>query len=197
MTNIKTSDTWVLWPTKICPSFYDLAANQIISGKYNFILEFEFRINNVSQNTGERGTILSINPNYFVLHYYNEYLSAIHMTTNGGETHNIHQDLPYTIKIGQTHKLKIENIEFSDFFVYIDNKKVFSTNNFVETKDAQIFLGSETFPWSSNDLNSCDMDLFDFKLYHNNELVCHHDFNNIIHNKFVDLTNNCNFIHKL
>jgi hypothetical protein len=41
------------------------------------------------------------------------------------------------------------------------------------------------------------MDLINFKLYHEDTLISHHDFNNIIHNKFVDLTNNCNFIHKL
>ena len=194
MTNIKTDETWVLWPTKICPSFYDLAGNQLISGNHNFTLEFEFRINRVN---GERGTILSVNPNYFVLHYYDEYLSAVHMANNESPVHNLHQDIVYTIKLNQIHKLKIVNLDSSDFFVYIDGKKVVATQNFVTTNDAQIFLGSETFPWNSPDLNSCDMDLFDFKLYHNDVLVCHHDFNNIIHNKFVDLTNNCNFIHKL
>lgn len=194
MRNIKADETWALWPTKICPSFHDLAANQMISGNHNFVLEFEFRINSIN---GERGTILSVNPNYFVLHYYNEYLSAVHMANNGSPTHNVHQDIPYKIKLGQTHKLKIENLDNSGFFVYIDDEKVVSTENFVTTNDPQIFLGSERFPWLSPDLNSCDLDLFDFRIYHNNVLVCEHDFENIIHNKFVDLTNNCNFIHKL
>lgn len=197
MKNIKADETWVLWPTKICPSFYDLGGNQMISGDYNFSFEFEFKINEISKNSGERGTILSINPDYFVLHYYSEYLSAIHMSTNGSESHNLHQDIPYTIKVGQTHKLRVENIAFSDFIVYIDDKKVLSTQNFTTTKDPQIFFGSETFPWGTPDLNSCDLDLISFKLYHDNVLVSNHDFNNIIHNKFVDLTNNCNFIHKL
>ena len=197
MKNIKTSDTWVLWPTKICPSFFELGGNQVISGKYNFSFEFDFKINEISKNSGERGTILSINPNYFVLHYYNENLSAIHMSTEGSETHNVHEDIRDIVKIGKVHKLKVENIDFTNFNVYIDNKKVLSTHNFNHTNDPQIFFGSETFPWGSPDLNSCDMDLINFKLYHEDTLISHHDFNNIIHNKFVDLTNNCNFIHKL
>lgn len=194
MTNIKVDETWVLWPTKICPSFHDLAGNQLMSGNKNFTAELDFKINKVN---GERGTILSINPNYFVLHYYNEYLSAVHMANNDSPSHNVHVDIPYIIKIGERYNLKIVNLDSSDFFVYINDRKVVSTQNFVKTDDPQIFIGSETFPWNSPDLNSCDMDLYRFKLYHNDILVCDHDFNNIIHNKFVDLTNNCNFIHKL
>lgn len=197
MTNIKTNETWALWPTKICSSFYELAANQIISGKYNFTLEYEFKINEVSKNTGERGTIISINPNYFVFHYYSENTSAFHIATNNGETHNTHFDIVQTIKIGQKYRLKIINLQFSDFIIYIDDKKVFTTSNFVNTDNPQIFLGSESFPWTYNDYNSCDLDLYEFKLFHDDNLVCHHDFNKIIHNKFVDLTNNCNFIHKI
>jgi hypothetical protein len=187
----------VLWPSSICSSFYDLPANQVISGDKHFKFELEFKINEVSKNTGERGSIISINPNYFVLHYYNDVVSAIHMSTDGRKRHNVHEDIYRTIKIGQVHKLKIENIDFSSFNVYIDDKKVLSTQNFNVTNNPQVFIGSETFPTASQDLNSCDMDLYDFKLYHDDKLIAHHDFNNIIHNKFVDLTNNCNFIHKI
>ena len=119
------------------------------------------------------------------------------MSTEGSEIHNVHEDIRDIIKIGKVHKLKVENIDFTNFNVYIDNKKVLSTHNFNHTNDPQIFFGSETFPWGSPDLNSCDMDLINFKLYHEDTLISNHDFNNIIHNKFVDLTNNCNFIHKL
>jgi len=194
MTNIKTNETWVLWPSKICPSFFNLPANQIISGNHDFSFELEFKINKIN---GERGTILSINPNYFAFHYYSDVLSAIHMSTEGKKRHNIHEDLFNIIKVGKKHKLKVENVYFTEFNVYIDDVKVLSTSNFNVTNDPQIFFGSETFPWKEPDLNSCDMDLYSFKLYHENELVCEHDFNNIIHNKFVDLTNNCNFIHKI
>ena len=43
----------------------------------SFSFEFDFKINEVSKNSGERGTILSINPSYFVLHYYNENLRKV------------------------------------------------------------------------------------------------------------------------
>jgi len=197
MINIKTNDTWVLWPTNVCSSFFDLPANQVISGNKNFTIEMDFKINSISENSGERGTVISFNPDYFVLHYYNEQISAVHMSTNGSKTHNFHRDLRGKISVGETHKLKIVNLEFSDFIVYIDDNKVLETKGFVETKDPQIFLGSETFPNNITDLNSCDMDINEFKIFHNDELICHHDFSKIIHNKFVDLTDNCNFIHKL
>lgn len=197
MTNIKTNEIWALWPTNICPSFYDVAGNQVISGDNDFSFELDFKINEVSKNSGDRGTIISINPNYFVFHYYNENLSAIHMATNGSETHNIHQDIPNLIKLGETFNLKVVNVDSSSFNVYINGNIVLSTNNFNTTNDPQIFFGSETFSIDEPDLNACDLDLYSFKLYHWDKLISNHDFNNIIHNKFVDLTNNCNFIHKL
>lgn len=197
MTNIKTNEILAFWPSSICPSFFNTSGNSVISGNSNFVFELEFKINSVSENTGERGTILSINPNYFVLHYYNENLSAIHMATNGNETHNIHQDIPNLIKLNKPYKLKVINVDSSEFKVYIDDVIVLSTNNFNTTKDPQILIGSETFSSDTPEVNSCDIDLYDFSLYHNDVLIAKHDFNKIIHNKFVDLTNNCNFIHKL
>lgn len=194
MTSIKTFDTLVLWPTSICASFYDLPANQVVSGNYNFTLEFDFQINAIS---GERGSIISINPNYFTLHYYNERISAFHLSTDNKPYHNIHQDLINVIKLGQRCKIRLVNVENTEIIIYINDKQVTKINQFSETKDPQIFLGSETFPNGAKNINSCDMDLYEFKLHHNNELICHHDFNNIIHDKFVDLTNNCNFIHKI
>lgn len=197
MTNIKINEILSLWPTNICESFYDVPGNHIISGDKDFTFELDFKINKVSENSGERGTIISINPNYLVLHYYNENLSAIHMSTNGSETHNLHQDLTNIIKIGKTYNLKITNIDSSHFNVYINGDNVLSTENFNITKDPQILFGSETFSSDEPELNACDIDLFNFKLYHGERLISHHDFKTIIHNKFVDLTDNCNFIHKL
>jgi hypothetical protein len=197
MTNIKTNEILAFWPTSICPSFFDTPGNTIISGNCNFSFDLDFKINLVSENSGERGTIVSINPNHFVLHYYNEDLSAIHMATNGNETHNIHQDIPNLIKLNKVHRLKVVNVDSSEFKVYIDDVKVLSTNNFNITKDPQILFGSVTFSIETPEINSCDIDLYSFRLFHNDVLISKHDFNKIIHNKFVDLTNNCNFIHKL
>lgn len=194
MKNIKTDETWVMWPTSICPSFFDNPGNSAISGNHHFSFELEFKINSF---VGERGTILSINPNHFVLHYYDDYLSAIHMGTDGRKRHNVHEDIYKIIKLGKVHKLKVENLYSSEFNAYIDDNKVLSTKNFNTTKDPQILFGSETISNDGLATNSCDIDLYSFKLYRDEDLISNHDFNNIINNKFVDLTNNCNFIHKI
>lgn len=194
MKNIKTDETWVMWPTSICPSFFDFPGNAAISGNNKFSFEFEFKLNSF---VGERATIISINPNYFVFHYYSEITSAIHMSTDGRKRHNIHEDIYNTIKLGKVHKIRVENLYFSEFNVYIDDIKVMSTKNFNTTNDPQIFFGSETIPHNESNTNSCDIDLISFKLYRDDELISDHDFNTIINNKFVDKTNNCNFIHKL
>ena len=44
MLSIKNKEPWAFWPTRVCPSFFKLAGNQVISGKYNFKLELDFTL---------------------------------------------------------------------------------------------------------------------------------------------------------
>jgi len=60
-----------------------------------------------------------------------------------------------------------------------------------------MLFGAGNFPWHDENHHYCDLDLHEFKLYHEEKLVSHHFFTKFIYEKSFDITNNCNFIHKV
>ena len=60
-----------------------------------------------------------------------------------------------------------------------------------------IIFGAGNFPKNGFNLNYTDFNLHEFKLEVDGELVSHHTFEKFIHDKSYDITDNCNFIHKL
>ena len=191
MLSIRNKEPWAFWPTRVCPSFFKLGGNQIISGKYNFKLELDFTIRQVY---GEKSTIFSILPIYTSLNYYNEHMSNIDVHTENGMDWSEIKD---TIFINKKHKVTVENKAGSTFSVLIDNKKVIETQKFSHVNDPQILFGAGNFPWHDENHHYCDLDLHEFKLYHEEKLVSHHFFTKFIYEKSFDITNNCNFIHKV
>src|SRR5210317_2065223 len=191
MLSIRNKEPWAFCPTRVCPSFFKLAGNQIISGKYNFKLELDFTIRQVY---GEKSTIFSILPIYTSLNYYNEHMSNIDVHTENGMDWSEIKD---TIFINKKHKVTVENKAGSTFSVLIDNKKVIETQKFSHVNDPQMLFGAGNFPWHDENHHYCDLDLHEFKLYHEEKLVSHHFFTKFIYEKSFDITNNCNFIHKV
>jgi hypothetical protein len=191
MLSIRNKSPWVLWPTRVCPSFFEISGNQVISGKYNFQLELDFSIKGTY---GEKNTIFSILPIYTSLNYYNDHTSNIDVHTNDGMAWSEIKD---SIFINKRHKVIVRNEANSKFEVFIDDKKVIETKNFSHVDDPQILFGAGNFPWHNENHHYCDLDLYEFKLYHDDSLISHHIFNEFIYEKSVDITNNCNFIHKI
>lgn len=191
MLNIKNKEPWAFWPTRVCPSFFKLAGNQVISGKYNFKLELDFTLKKVY---GEKSTIFSILPIYTSLNYYNEHMSNIDVHTENGMDW---KEIKDTIFINKRHKVIVENQAGSAFTVSIDNKEVIKTQKFSSVKDPQLLFGAGNFPWHNENHHYCDLDLHEFKLYHEKKLISHNFFTKFIYEKSFDITNNCNFIHKV
>lgn len=191
MLSIRNNSPWAFWPTRVCPSFFKLAGNQILGGQYNFKLEFEFTL---IKTYGDKSTIFSILPIYTSLNYYNEHMSNIDVHTNNGMDWGEIKD---TIFINKRHRVTLTNQIDSVFNVYIDDKKVFETTNFSQVPDPQLVFGAGNFPWHHENHHYCDLDLHELRLYHEDVLVAHHDFKKFIYEKAFDLTGNCNFIHKI
>ena len=60
-----------------------------------------------------------------------------------------------------------------------------------------IIFGAGNFPRNNFNLNYVDLDLYKFEILVNNNLLAKHDFEDFIFDKSVDITDNCNFIHKI
>jgi hypothetical protein len=190
MLSIRNKQPWVFWPTRVCPSFFELSGNQIITGKYNFKLEIDFTLIGVY---GDKSTIFSILPIYTAFNYYNEHMSNIDIHTEDGMKWTEIKDI---VSLGKRHKIILENVDKILSF-YIDSKKIIEVQNFSHINDPQLVLGAGNFPWHNENHHYCDLDLHEFKLYHNEELISHHLFDKFIYEKSYDLTDNCNFIHKI
>ena len=191
MLSIRNKEPWTFWPTRVCPSFFKLAGNQVLAGKYNFRLEVDFTLKDVY---GEKNTILSILPVYTSLNYYNEHMSNIDVHTEHGMRWSEIKD---TIKLNKKHKVTLINKANSNLTVFIDNNQVIEVEAFSSVEDPQLILGAGNFPWHNENHHYCDLDVHEFKLFHDDELISHHLFDNFIYEKSFDITNNCNFIHKI
>ena len=191
MLSIRNKQPWAFWPTRVCPSFFKLSGNQILGGKYNFTLEVDFTL---IGTYGDKSTIFSILPIYTSLNYYNEHMSNIDVHTENGMDWSEIKD---TIFINNKHKVVVKNQIDSIFEVSIDGKKVIETKNFSQVPDPQLVFGAGNFPWHHENHHYCDLDLHEFKLYHEDVLIANHDFKEFIYEKAFDLTGNCNFIHKI
>ena len=191
MLSIRNKDLWCFWPTRVCVEFFDLPGNAVISGQYNFKLELDFAVKGIH---GDKATIFSILPIYTTLNYYNEHMSNVDVHTKDGMKWN---DIKEVIKLNKKHKVTITNVANGAITIEIDNKVVFEGEGFSEENDPQLIFGGGNFPYNEESLNYSDLDLYEFKLYKDEELISHHKFEEYIYDKSVDLTDNCNFIFKL
>lgn len=191
MLSIRNKEPWVFWPTRVCPSFFSLSGNQLLTGRYNFKLEIDFTLIKTYE---EKATIFSILPIYTAFNYYNEHMSNIDIHTEDGMRWSEIKDI---VSIGKRHKIVLENKNKSILSFSIDDILIIEVKNFSYTDDPQLLLGAGNFPWHTENHHYCDLDLHEFKLYHENELISHHIFNEFIYEKSVDISGNCNFIHKI
>ena len=191
MLSIRNKEPWCFWPTRVCKEFYKLPGNAVLSGKYNFEFELDFTIRKVYE---DKATIFAILPIYTALNYYNEHMSNVDVQTEDGMKWN---DIKNIVKLNKRHKVNVTNIANGTITIKLDGTTVFEAEGFTNNDDPQMILGGGNFLYNDNNHNHCDLDLHEFKLSNDGELIAHHTFEDYIHDKTVDLTGNCNFIFKL
>ena len=191
MLSIKNKEPWAFWPTRVCSGFFKQAGNQLISGTYNFEFSLDFTIR---KTYGLKSTIFSILPIYTCLNYYNEHMSNIDVHTENGRDW---REIKDTIFINKKHNVTVKNQANAKFTVFLDNKVVIETQQFSHVKDPQMIFGATNFPWHQDNHNYCDLDLHEFKMTHDGKIISHHKFNKYFYDKSFDISNNCNFIHKI
>lgn len=194
MLKISKGNPYVFWPSSICDTFPENPANRILSGQYNFAFELEFII---TDNSNTQKTIFTLIPRFTGLDVYLD--KTLFTVTYQDETKVY--DLNRILNVNERYKLRLENIPNTELRLFINEEVVVKedlSNKCLGINDSpHIIFGAGNFPKNDFNLNYLDMELYAFKVFKEKELLADHDFNYRIHDKFVDRTNNLNFIHKL
>jgi hypothetical protein len=194
MLNISRGNPWLFWPDSICDSFPETPGNRILTGEHYFKFTLVFTLNDTSDS---QKTIFTIVPKFTGLDIYPN--SSTLVITCEDKTEYF--KLPKLFNVGEKVKCVVEHSPKEFFRLFINDKLIYNLELngrvFGIEKSPHILLGSGNFPDKDFNLNYTDLDLFEFKLENSEQVIAHHLFNEFIFDKSVDLTGNCNFIHKL
>lgn len=194
MLEIRKGNPWIFWPSSICDTFPLNPSNKKLNGKSSFILDINFTL---LDDRKEKKTIFSLLPMYSGYDCDNG--CDIFLYNDGEKTHT--KVLPNLVLSNKKTNIKFE---------YIYNQSIeLSVNNIIQTRvemkdktlgyseSPHIIFGAGNFPKNNFNLNYTDIDFHEFKLTIDGVLTSHHTFEKFIHDKSFDLTENCNFIHKI
>lgn len=194
MLTINKGEPWIFWPSSICDTFPEDPSNKKLSGEYNFSFEVDFK---VIDNSTSQKTIFTLIPCFTGFDIYPD--KSIFTVTYQDETKVY--PLKKIINIDERYIIKVENVPNSVLRLFINNEVVVEeklNNKVLGINDSpHIIFGAGNFPKNDFNLNYLDMELYSFKVFVDGNLTTDHDFKYRIHDKYVDRTDNLNFIHKL
>ena len=199
MFNIPKDDVWVFWPTTICNTFPEDAGNIYLNGKQHFKLELDFEL---TDETDHYKAIFNILPAYSMLKLLRDrmiFVASFDDSTK--EDHN----LPLLVQLNHRIYLTYEFEPDEYIKLFIKNNTTGDEINFHINMKGRVFkyedepfivLAGDNIPERSDKEHFTGVAFYEFKLLHRERLLSHHTFDEFIHEKSVDKTGNCNFIHK-
>lgn len=194
MLNINKGEPWIFWPNSICDTLPENPANKVLSGDQYFKITFDLELTDTSDN---QKTLFTIVPRYTGLDLFYDKMKLT--ITCEEEVHYI--DLPLLITRNERVVIVLEHLPKEYFRLFINNNEVYShslmNESFGIADNPHVIIGAGNFPKNDFNLNYTSFNLFEFKVEDKKEVLAHHLFNEYIFDKSVDITDNCNFIHKL
>lgn len=194
MLRIKKGHPWIFWPSSICDSLPVNPGNKLLSGDKYFKLTLNYIIKDSSE---DQRTLFTIVPKFTGLDLYKT-KSVLTVTC---EDRAEYIELNYIGIENKKTELVIEHYPELFFNLFIDNILIHKVDlkgrSFGISDSPHLILGAGNFPKNNFNLNYLDVDFLEFKLESKNEIISHHIFQEFIFDKSVDITGNCNFIHKL
>ena len=200
MLNITKDEVWAFWPTTVCNSFPEDPGNLYLSGEKHFKLELDFML---TDETDHYKAIFNILPAYSMLKLLRDRM--IFVASFEGDIKEDH-NLPLLIKPNERINLTYEfqPDSFINLFIKnvdtgneIDFKINMKDRLFKQEKEPFIILAGDNLPKHSDKEHYTDVTFYEFKLYSDEKLLSHHTFDEFIHDKSVDKTDNLNFLHKI
>lgn len=199
MLAIPKDDVWVFWPTTVCTTFPEDAGNLYMNGKRPFKIEMDFEL---TDETDHYKAIFNILPAYSMLKLLRDRMIFVVALEDGTkEDHN----LPLLVNVNEKVFLTYEYIPEESIKLFIYNKNTGDKIEFTVNMKNKVFkleeepfivFAGDNIPQHSDREHFTGVTFYDFKLYSEEKLLAHHDFKEYVHEKSVDLTGNCNFIHK-
>lgn len=194
MLQINKGEPWIFWPNSICDTLPENPANKILSGDQYFKVSFRLIL---TDNSYEQKTLFTIVPRFTGLDLYGDSMKL----TITCEDKPDYIDLPLLIKPDEEAEIVLEHSPKEFFKLFINNNEIYSlgleNRCFGIADNPHIIIGAGNFPKNDFNLNYTEFKLLEFKVEDRENLLSHHLFEEFIFDKSVDITDNCNFIHKL
>ena len=192
MLSINKGEPWIFWPSSICDTLPTNPSNKLLTGNQYFKIKLT---GEVLEPSDEVQTLFCILPEYTGLNLHKDKLTFT-LTYNTGAKY---YELPLLIK--DKFEIVIEHIPYSSFNIFINEHKetykLSKNESFGFSQNPHIIFGAGNFPENGFNLNYTKLNLNTFILENEKEIITNHDFKEFIHDKSVDKTGNCNFIHKI
>jgi hypothetical protein len=194
MLKIDKGQPWVMWPDNLVSNFIEHPANKIFDhdGDFNFTMKFE-----LPEPIKEKKTLIAKLPSYFGLDIVPDGCLLIYRYKSAIETFHLFEECTWDVNIIYT--LVIEKIG-DKLTIKIDDKVSFNLDLIFRLgydDNSHIIFGAGNFPKNGFNLNYLPVNLHHLSIIKDNELISEHNFETFIYDKSFDLTDNCNFIHKI
>ena len=185
---------WTLWPNSICPSFIENPALNQLKGDnyYKVDIEFEYTENNFSTMKD----VFCIVPKYTGLSVFEKRIFI-------GIGYYDQDDWIGTdmfIEPNTREKFTYEHFPSDKLVVYRNDEVGFEyklkERPLGVMSEPIVFIGTNRHE-TQDQSEDTDIIVHDFKIYGTEGLICHHDFNEIIHGKSIDKTGNLNFLYQI
>jgi hypothetical protein len=193
MLKINKDNIWVMWPDFLVDNFIEYPSNKIFDYEGDFNFSLEFKLSNI---VNEKMTLFAKLPTYFGIDIESHGLLMVY-SEEGNDTKYLTKNYQWVpnkkysleiIKSGFNIKLSINDELLFDIDL---------STKLVSDERPHIIFGSGNFPKNGFNLNYFDGVLCYLSIKKDNVLISEHTFDKFIHNKSYDLTNNCNFLHKI
>lgn len=191
MIGISRRQPWLFWPNSICPSFSDKAAADILKGDKYYDLEIEFSFTGMGKKD-----LFGIVPNYTGF-------SVVDKRVFLGIGYHDNDEwfgLEEFIEPGKKHSVKFINKPNESLVVILNSREIYKADlnarPLAIMDNPQMFLGAAYWP-TKDESDEIDFHLYKLIISSDKEMLAHHTFEKFIHSKSFDLTDNCNFLHKL
>ena len=194
MLKINKGEPWIFWPNSICDVLPENPGNKILTGDQYFKVTFKLVLTDTSF---DQKTLFTIVPRYTGLDLYGD---SMKLTITCEDTVE-YIDLPLLVIPDKETLITVEHEPKEFFRLFINNELVYDYRlegrSFGLADNPHIIIGAGNFPKNDFNLNYTEFNLLEFIVEKKDEVLSKHLFQDFIFDKSVDLTENCNFIHKL